>query len=74
MIRELELKYESKNLCQSYGSAAYWLKLLGEDITPFTITKHVVEIETFERNHNSHIKVTYDHLQDVDHNIVCLHS
>ena len=45
---ELELKYKSENLCLiSYGSAAHWLKILGEDITPSTKIKYVVEVHKY---------------------------
>lgn len=109
MRRELELKYESENSCLiTYGCGAHWANLLGEDITPSTIIKHVVEVhkyfrnhhvpaaclkecseyvspqlpgstrwnsqltclETFAKNHNSYIKVSNDHLQEMDQNIV----
>lgn len=109
MRQDLELKYESENSCLiSYGCSAHWLNLLGQDITPDTIIKHVVEVhkyfrnhhapsawlkeckecvspqlpgstrwnsqltclETFERNHNSYIKVSNDHLQEMDQCIV----
>ena len=102
---ELELKYKSEN---SYLISYGWLNLFGEDIVPFTIIKHVVEVhkyfhhaasawskeyselvsaqlpgittwnsqstslETFKRNHNLYIKITNDHLQDMDQNIVTL--
>ena len=93
---------------KSYGCAAHWLKLLGHDITPDTIIKHVVEahkyfrnqhapsawlkeckecvspqlpgstrwnsqltcLESFERNHNSYIKISNDHLLEMDQCII----
>ena len=53
MRRDLELKYESENSCLiSYGCAAHWLNLLGQDITHLTlIIKHKVEVHKYFRNH-----------------------
>ena len=35
-----------------YGCSAHWLNLLGQDITPPTIMKHIVEIQKYLRNHH----------------------
>lgn len=35
-----------------YGCSAHWLNLLGQDITPDTLIKHVVEIQKYFRNHH----------------------
>lgn len=41
-----ELKKEDPDL-QVYGSSSYMLNLLGGDITPAPISKHVVEIQKY---------------------------
>ena len=54
MRQDLGLKYEGENSCLiSYGCAAHWLNLLGQDITPKTIIKHVVEVHKYFRNHHA---------------------
>ena len=53
MRQELELMYKTENSCLIYGCAAYWLNLLGEDITPSTIIKHVVEVHKYFQKHNA---------------------
>ena len=35
-----------------YGCSAHWLNLLGVDITPTAIMKHVVEVQKYFRNHH----------------------
>ena len=43
--QDLELKCESENSCLiSYGFAAHWLNLLGQNITPDNIIKHVAVV------------------------------
>jgi len=36
----------------TYGCLAHWLNLLGQDLTPPQIMKHVVEVQKFFRNHH----------------------
>lgn len=45
------LKSEDNDLIV-YGCSAHWLNLLGEDLTPSAVMKHVVEIQKFFRNHH----------------------
>ena len=35
-----------------YGCSAHWMNLLMQDITPTSVTKHVVEIQKYFRNHH----------------------
>lgn len=35
-----------------YGCTAHWLNLLGQDITPSALMKHVVEVQKYFRNHH----------------------
>lgn len=106
---QLEEKSESEgSTLITYGCAAHWLNLLGQDITPSSITKHVTDIhkyfrnhhapgawlkecndhvspqlpvltrwssqltcfETFIRNHTSYVKITNEHHDELDSNIV----
>lgn len=54
MRHQLEEKYESEgSTLITYGCAAHWLNLLGQDITPSSIIKHVVEIHKYFRNHHA---------------------
>ena len=36
-----------------YGCSAHWLNLLGEEITPSSIMKHINEISKYFRNHHA---------------------
>ena len=36
----------------TYGCLAHWLNLLGQDITPPTVIKHIVEVNKYFRNHH----------------------
>ena len=49
MCRELE--EEDENLIP-YGCLSHVLNLLGQDLTPASIMKHIVEINQFFRNHH----------------------
>ena len=35
-----------------YGCSAHWRNLLGQDVTPSTLMKHIVEIQKYFRNHH----------------------
>lgn len=35
-----------------YGCSSHWLNLLGQELTPSTIMKHVVEVQKYFRNHH----------------------
>ena len=45
------LKEEDDSLVV-YGCSAHWLNLLGQDVTPRSVMKHVVEIQKYFRNHH----------------------
>jgi hypothetical protein len=45
------LKAEDNDLVV-YGCSAHWLNLLGQDITPDSLIKHIVEIQKYSRNHH----------------------
>ena len=36
----------------SYGCLAHWLNLLGQDLTPIALMKHVTDINKYFRNHH----------------------
>lgn len=36
----------------TYGCSAHYLNLLGKIVTPQTVLKHIVEIQTYMRNHH----------------------
>ncbi len=46
-----ELQKEDSSLI-SYGCASHWLNLLGVDITPDSVIKHIVDIQKYFRNHH----------------------
>ncbi|GFS82707.1 DUF659 domain-containing protein [Nephila pilipes] len=52
MRRELEQKYENSTLI-TYGCGAHCLNLLGQDITPSSLMKHLVDIHKYFRNHHA---------------------
>lgn len=109
MRSDLELQISDGNpWFISYGCGAHWMNLLGDDITPSSLIKHVVDInkyfrnhhapgswlrqcsdsvtpklpgktrwnsqliclESFVRNHNSYIKISNEHFEEMELNIV----
>lgn len=49
-LRRLLVK--ERNDLVVYGCTAHWMNLLAQDITPVSITKHVIEVQKFFRNHH----------------------
>lgn len=47
-----QLLLEERNDMIVYGCTAHWLNLLEQDIAPISITKHVVDIQKYFRNHH----------------------
>ncbi|GFY47359.1 uncharacterized protein TNIN_150281 [Trichonephila inaurata madagascariensis] len=50
MRRESEQKFEDSTL---FGCGAHWLNFLGQNLTPSSIMKHVVDIDKYFRNHHA---------------------
>lgn len=54
MRNELEKeKNDGNSVFITYGCGAHWLNLLGEDITPTSVLKHVMEVQKYFRNHHA---------------------
>lgn len=52
-MEKMRQALEDKDKVITYGCSAHWLNLLGEDITPSTIIKHVIEVQKYFRNHHA---------------------
>ncbi|GFT18237.1 hypothetical protein NPIL_239741 [Nephila pilipes] len=76
---ELEQKFENSTLITN-SCGPHRLNLLGQDIKPSSIMKHIVDIHKwgsqltclaiFIQNHTSYVKITKEHYEEKDQYIV----
>ena len=47
-----KILHENNNQLHVYGCLAHWLNLLGQDITPSAVMKHIIEVQKYFCNHH----------------------
>lgn len=52
MQKMKSLLLEDDNQLLVYGCSSHWLNLLGQELTPAPIMKHIVEVQKYFRNHH----------------------